>query len=376
MSRQPEVDEILVLCDVITDPILKALSSDKVKIRCVGRPGKGDLPRMALRNINYGLSTELGKYDVIHVLDDRALPPLAPLHKKLVVTIHDIMLLELLIQVKNVGSGGLGNLPRFVDHYGPQLLLELSSIDKSGRLIVNSPIVAERFKKTYRNMVASKTRIVPPGFDPSRFNPNFMSRLEAREHLGLDISAKMIAVVGGDQTSSRRKGLPYTLHALDYLYKHGQLDNPKVFLYLMGGFPEKWLQEMPHLRKYIIHKSYVTNDMLPIVYRAADLFVMPSTSEGWGIALIEALACGTPVIASQNVPSAFAAEPTGAAHIEADVSDPSKFAAAILKELTGSNLQDRDWNRISDFMVSNFSWSNICKSLLSVYNEVMVDAKN
>lgn len=148
MSHMADVDEILVVCDEVAEPVFKSLRHDKLRIRCVGRPRKGDLPRITLRNINYGLfSKEMDKFDVVHVLDDRALPIVAPLANRLVVTIHDIMKQEF-IQVKNTGSGGLGNLPRFVDHYCPQLLLEFSSIDRSDRIIINSPIVAERLKKS------------------------------------------------------------------------------------------------------------------------------------------------------------------------------------------------------------------------------------
>lgn len=377
MSHEADVDEILVVCDEVDEPVFKSLRHDKLRIRCVGRPRKSDLPRIALRNINYGLfSKEMDKFDVVHVLDDRALPIVAPLANQLVVTIHDIMMHEFFIQVKNIGSAGLKNLPRFVDHYCPQLLLEFLSIARSDRIIVNSPIVAERLKKSYGNMVIDKIRIIPPGFDPRRFNPNFMSRTQARQRLGLDLSAKMLLHVGGDKTSSRRKGLPYVLHALDDLYKTGQLDNLNVFLFIVGGFPEKWMQQFPHLRKYILQKSYVSDDLMPTVYRAADVFVMASTSEGWGIALIEALACGAPVIASRNVPSAFATEATGAVHIEPNVNDSRQFANSILKELTDNDLQDRDWNKIFDFLVLNFSWKNICKSLLRVYEEIVDDAEH
>ena len=113
---------------------------------------------------------------------------------------------------------------------------------------------------------------------------------------------------------------------------------------------------------------------MPVLYRAADLFVMASTSEGWGIALIEALACGSPVIASRNVPSAFAVEGTGAVYIEPDVNNSIAFADSILNELTQNELQNKNWDKIFDFLVLNFSWQNLCKSLLRVYTEIVDDA--
>jgi glycosyltransferase involved in cell wall biosynthesis len=365
-----DVETIQILCDIISESVYNSLEKSKIDLNCVGRPDKGDLPRIALRTVNYGaFSRKFSNVDIVHVLDDRALPIIAPFVNKLVITIHDVMIEEFLIQVKNIGSSGLRNLPRFMDHYGPQLPLEYLSVVKANRIIINSPIVAERLTKSYGGLVAGKIRIVPPGFDPNRFNPTFINRKEAKQKLGLDTSAKMILVVGGDRTSSRRKGFPCVLSALDCLYRSGKLKDINFFLLLIGGFPEKWLSQYPHLRSYIIHKPYISDDLMPVFYRAADLFVMPSTSEGWGIALIEALACGAPVISSRNVPSAFAAKPTGVVCIE-DVTDSKQFGEAMLVMLTNKEISQIDWNMVFDFLVEHFSWSNLCKSLLTVYNEL------
>lgn len=62
-------------------------------------------------------------------------------------------------------------------------------------------------------------------------------------------------------------------------------------------------------------------------------------------------------------------------HIEPNVNDSRQFANSILEELTDNDLPDRDWNKIFDFSVLNFSWENICKSLLHVYEEI-VDAEH
>ncbi len=368
MSRQCEIEQMLVVCDEISEMVLKNVETNKTTIRCIGRPKKGDLPRIALRNVNFNkLSKEMKTYNVIHVLDDRALP-IVSLSNHQVVTVHDIMLQELYTQIKSVGSGGIGNLPRFIDHYGPQLPLEYMAIIRSNKIIINSPIVGERLRKLYGSLLGDKLAIIPPGFDPQRFNPHFISQREARERLGLDSSAKIIMVVGGDKTSSRRKGLPYVLHALDHLYKSGVLENQNIRLLLVGGFPEKWMQEFPHLARYIMHRPYVPDDLMAIAYRAADLFVMPSTSEGWGIALIEALACGTSVISSINVPSAFATKSTGVVYIEQDVNNATALANSMLRELSNKR-QSMEWPAIYDFLVENFSWQNLCKSLLTVYKQ-------
>ena len=125
MSHEPKIDEISVMCDVIDEEVFKLIKQDKLKIQCMGRSKKGDLPRIISRNVKFGSSfRELDSFDIIHVLDDRALPIITPNDKRLVVTVHDVMLQELFIQVKNIASGGLGHLPNFMDHYCPQLFLD------------------------------------------------------------------------------------------------------------------------------------------------------------------------------------------------------------------------------------------------------------
>lgn len=369
MLAEQSIDEILVICDEVDTSVYKTFKTDKLRIFCIGRPQKSDLLRVVFRNIKYtAFSKYISKYDIVHILDDRALPLITHFTNPLVVTIHDVMLSEFIKQMVNVWLFGLRKIPRFIDHYCPQLFLELFSILKSSRLIINTQIVADRLMKSYGNLATDKVCIIPPGFDHKVFNPHFMTRSQARHHLKLDPSVKMILVVGGDTTSSGRKGLPYVLRALDLLRKNGLLDKHKIFLYLIGEYPEKLRRQYSHLNNYIRQKQYVNESLLPIFYRASDLFIMASSSEGWGMALIEALACGTPAIASRYVPSAFAAECTGAVYIENHVEDPRIFACSILKGLFTS--QDKEWDKIFEFLVFNFSWTTICKLLVRIYSKL------
>jgi len=372
MSANKSVDEVFVICDEIDGEIYKSIKHRKLRIHCLGRAKRSDFIRTVLRNIKYNrLQKELDKYDVFHVLDDRALPLATPNVYPLVLTVHDFMLHEFLIQLRKIGSAGLGNLPRFVDHYQSQLFLEFLSIAKANRVMVNSPIIAERLRRFYHNIVVDKIEVIPPGFDPKKFNPHFMSKSEAKRCLKLDPSSKILLHIGGDKLSSRRKGLPHILQALQYMRGAGKLDQHDILLFIVGEFPENCMQQFSELRERIVHLHYAPDDLLPTIYRAADAFVMPSTSEGWGIALIQALACGTLVIASRNVPSAFATQGTRAVFIEPEVDNSERFAKSILEKTNSSNLRNKDWDEIFDFLVHRYSWETLCESYLNVYREIV-----
>jgi glycosyltransferase involved in cell wall biosynthesis len=98
-------------------------------------------------------------------------------------------------------------------------------------------------------------------------------------------------------------------------------------LVLAGG--EGW-GEQDRLDPRIIRLGYVPDAELPRLYRGAAVYVYPSLMEGFGIPIVEAMACGTPVVASAH-PSLD--EAAGAAALRADPADPDALADAIHQAL-------------------------------------------
>jgi glycosyltransferase involved in cell wall biosynthesis len=103
-------------------------------------------------------------------------------------------------------------------------------------------------------------------------------------------------------------------------------------------------------------------------YRAADVFVYPSHNETFGLTILEAMACGCPVVTSD---CSAMPETAGGAAFLADPDDPQAIGAAILRACSGGeDLRTRGMAR-----AAQFTWAQTAKSTLEVYREVHSNRK-
>ncbi|MFM5895753.1 MAG: glycosyltransferase [Novosphingobium sp.] len=136
---------------------------------------------------------------------------------------------------------------------------------------------------------ASRERIMlhRTGLDRSTFRP--LDRRECRTKLGLPADATVLACVGA---LIERKGQTYAIEALARL--------PGVLLLLAGSGPDEGELRLTAARHGVSDRvrflGPVPHGELPVVLSAADVFVLPTRSEGLANAWVEALACGTPVV--------------------------------------------------------------------------------
>ena len=147
----------------------------------------------------------------------------------------------------------------------------------------------------YCEIDPGKIGVIPPGVDLARFRP--MSRCQSREHLGY-----------GDEKNILFVGRLEPLKGLDNLFRAvASLENSSsVRLNVVGGdtnSEEKTrlqaLASSMRLDASIRFIGAVTQDELPVHYNAADVCVLPSHYESFGLAALEAAACGRPVVASR-----------------------------------------------------------------------------
>lgn len=166
-------------------------------------------------------------------------------------------------------------------------------------------------------------------------------------------------------TLEPRKNLPRLLRAFGELSHEIPHD-----LVLVG--PEGWLTEeihhalqSPALAGRVRLTGFVDDDELAAWYSLADLFVFPSLYEGFGLPVLEAMACGAPVVTSavSSLP-----EVAGEAAVMVDPHDPSAIADGMRRVLTNpalsADLRERGVRR-----AAAFTWERTAQRTAAVYRE-------
>lgn len=132
--------------------------------------------------------------------------------------------------------------------------------------------------------IADKSVVIPNSIDINTFYPR--DKRISREKLAVNDTDFLVAFVG---QWNRRKGTA----RLDVALK--QINDPNIKAFFLGKGPEA-----PDYQG-IVYKGIVAHDLLPEYLSAADVFVLPTQNEGCCNAIIEAMACGLPIISS-NLP--------------------------------------------------------------------------
>ena len=153
---------------------------------------------------------------------------------------------------------------------------------------------------------SDRAAVISPGVDLDQFRP--MNKAAARAALGLPVGEFQILFVGRIEAL---KGIDTLIRASQRLVTSGELSRP-FRVQIIGGDVEESLEqlgsEMARLRKLVADLNMEQGvhflgsrrqRELPAYYAAADVVVMPSYSESFGMVALEAMACGRPVIASR-----------------------------------------------------------------------------
>jgi len=178
---------------------------------------------------------------------------------------------------------------RYVYYTLASFTLEKWSAHRVSIMLATSSAVRDAYIRYY---AAQETRIVvvPEGIDTDRYRPQPSQRL--RDALGLE-GKQVLLYVG---FSTPRKGLEYLGPALDSL-------GPDCRLLIVGkwerGYRDRFYRSLSqHSRGKVLEAGYVPDEDMPSYYSLADILVLPSLLEGFGLPLVEAMASETPVVAT------------------------------------------------------------------------------
>ena len=125
------------------------------------------------------------------------------------------------------------------------------------------------------------------------------------------------------------------------------------------------------LENHVLFTGYVPDEELPALYSSATCFVYPSFYEGFGIPVIEAMACGCPVITAEN---SSLKEIVGNAALLVDPNNISQIAESMEKIL--DNKKEREAKRKAGLQqAKKYKWSIFANKTKEAYNQVIKEKK-
>ncbi|MGB4722636.1 MAG: glycosyltransferase family 4 protein, partial [Defluviitoga tunisiensis] len=197
--------------------------------------------------------------------------------------------------------------------------------------------------------------VIPNGIDPKIFKP--LDKEKIKRELGLN--KKVVGYVGN---------LKYVKRADKFseIFENIALKQEVEFLVVGDGeLRENVEKECRQKSLKVKFVGRVPNDEVPYYMNAMDVMILPSKNEGWPCVVLEAQACGVPVVGSSNggIPEAIG---DGGMAVEEGEDFEKRFADAVVELLknpiNSSYLRER---------ALGFSWENIVKKEVKVYEEVV-----
>ncbi len=222
-----------------------------------------------------------------------------------------------------------------------------------------------------------KIVVIPPGVDTSHFYP--IPADEAKCAIGVPEDDRMLLFVGRIEPL---KGVDTLIRAIAHMRTTGITDQYPHYLSIIGGDPDAKAREMntemtrlqllSHelgLQDLVVFLGKRAQSSLPYYYSAADVLIMPSHYESFGMVALEAMACGTPVVASQVGGLAFLIQDgeTGFVVPGGDHLALSERLTQLIKE---PDLRQRLGEQAAAY-AQDYSWENISAKILDLYNEVL-----
>ncbi|MCR4288141.1 MAG: glycosyltransferase family 4 protein, partial [Deltaproteobacteria bacterium] len=198
--------------------------------------------------------------------------------------------------------------------------------NSGGTIVVLSPLGREQIRRHY-DLDADRFVVIPPVVDLKRLDVvgSLARRDEHRKKLGIRDGSTALLHVG---SGFRIKGLKNTIEALGLL-----TDNGLDYNLFVAGSDRKEAAGLKGLasRLGIIGRVHFLGGVKDLsgLYAASDLFVVPSMFETFGVAAVEALSFGLPVIVGRGAGAASFIEKEGAGRVIDVPADPARFAALI-----------------------------------------------
>jgi D-inositol-3-phosphate glycosyltransferase len=338
--------------------------------------GHGTLSKEQLPAHIAGLSKEFlrlvkdEKYDAIHshywISGKVAMPAAKSLGIPLVHTMHTMA------RVKNLNLAE-GESPE------PMIRVqgETQVVAAANALVANTDAEAASLVSLY-DACPDIVHVVSPGVDLYTFTPG-QGRSAARVIVDVPQDSLVVSFVGRIQP---HKGPEVLIRATSELVKHSPLMRHKLIVNIIGGASGANTEEVDRLKELttwlgiddvVRFAPPVARGDLAQWYRAADLVVVPSYSESFGLVALEAQACGTPVVATA-VGGLRTAVADGISGVLVDGHDPKAWSSVIAR------LLQEPQRRVLLSMgaiehASHFGWDATARGTLDIYDQVITQTR-
>jgi D-inositol-3-phosphate glycosyltransferase len=253
---------------------------------------------------------------------------------------------------------------------------ERSVLDRSDLIVAATEAERSQLEMLY-GLNHQKVRIVSPGVDIHHFYP--IPQDEAKEAIGIPVKDRMALFVGRIEPL---KGLDTLIKAISIVKKKCKAFECPHYLVIIGGDPEEdkemmsaemrrlqTLCEQLGLDDMVLFLGKRDQNTLPYYYSAAEVVVMPSHYESFGMVALEAMACGTPVIASRVGGLAFLIK-EGKTGYFVPSQDPEALANKLRLLFGSHELRARFGDQAAAY-AREFSWELITSQIIDVYQEMI-----
>jgi len=299
--------------------------------------------------------------DVYHIVDHSyahladSLPP-----GRVVITCHDIDAFRSLLALEECES----QLPRFL------VKRVLDGLRSAAAVVCDSD--ATRAEVVANQLVpAERTAVVPIGVHPScTTDPDPVADVIAAKLTGGAGTADILHV----GSTIPRKQIDVLLEIVALVAR----SRPDMKLWRVGGAFTPAQSERARelgIEERIVVLPFITRPVLAAVYRRAALVLLPSNREGFGLPVIEAMACGTPIVCS-DLP--VLREIGGPAAEYCAVDDPAEWAPRIAALLDERAHHPHAWaarQRAGVSRASHFSWERCADAMRTIYRDVAMAAE-